>query len=162
MQPFLLFPVVFFVTMQFIMAVLVVPRAISNEVTSRSEFFYQKLPADSDYLTKRNPLSFTEEQRVKGEQLFETYCVACHGFNGVGPTPETITKLDRQPPSLLRAAREIFSTDRDAYLFWTISEGGHPLDSPMPAFKEIFSSTEIWQIVLYINGINEFLQKPVQ
>lgn len=36
----------------------------------------------------------------------------------------------------------------DEYLFWTISEGGAPVGSAMPAFKEMLTEEEIWKIVV--------------
>lgn len=43
----------------------------------------------------------------------------------------------------------------DAYNFWAVSEGGEPLGSSMPAFKEILSEQERWQTLLYIiNGLS--------
>ena len=43
----------------------------------------------------------------------------------------------------------------DAYLYyWTIAEGGQPVDTDMPAFKETLSSNEIRSIVSYVrNGL---------
>ncbi len=38
----------------------------------------------------------------------------------------------------------------DAYTYWAVSEGGEPMGGSMPAFKEILSDEERWQILLYI------------
>jgi len=41
----------------------------------------------------------------------------------------------------------------DAYNFWAVSEGGEEFSSSMPAFKEVLSEQERWQILLYVaNG----------
>jgi mono/diheme cytochrome c family protein len=39
--------------------------------------------------------------------------------------------------------------------FWSISEGGKPMGGSMPAFKDILSEKERWQILLFIaNGFS--------
>uniref|UniRef100_UPI003AF98478 c-type cytochrome n=1 Tax=Thiolapillus sp. TaxID=2017437 RepID=UPI003AF98478 len=37
----------------------------------------------------------------------------------------------------------------DAYLYWTIGEGGTPVGSAMPPFKDVLSEEEISRIMLY-------------
>jgi len=41
----------------------------------------------------------------------------------------------------------------DAYLSWTISEGGTPISSPMPAFKSQLSEQDVWQIITYLRQL---------
>jgi mono/diheme cytochrome c family protein len=38
----------------------------------------------------------------------------------------------------------------DAYLYWTINDGGKPIDTDMPAFDESLSDDEIWSVILYL------------
>ncbi len=38
----------------------------------------------------------------------------------------------------------------DEYLLWTISDGGAQLGTEMPAYKEILTDNQIWQIVTYM------------
>ena len=38
----------------------------------------------------------------------------------------------------------------DAYLYWTIADGGNPIDTDMPAFNESLSEDEIWSVILYL------------
>ena len=38
----------------------------------------------------------------------------------------------------------------DGYLFWSISEGGIPIQTAMPAFKGSLSEEEIWKIIIYL------------
>jgi len=40
----------------------------------------------------------------------------------------------------------------DGYLMWTLSDGGEPLQSAMPAFKDVLSDNERWQIIHYMTG----------
>lgn len=38
----------------------------------------------------------------------------------------------------------------DEYLYWTIAEGGEPLNTAMPAFKRMLEQDEIWRIIVYL------------
>ena len=160
--------------MRFVIALATIPIVFmsliglaSESPISRSEFFYHHLPHDTDYRDQRNTLSATREDYNKGKIAFETYCVPCHGFTGIAPEPEADSgeisfthEVEIKPPPaaprLLQTTQELFATDRDAYLFWTIAEGGHPVGSQMPAFKETLSPTRIWQTIMYINEISKF------
>lgn len=55
----------------------------------------------------------------------------------------------------LTHAEAMGGTNLDAYMFWAISEGGAPMDSAMPAFKDVLSKDERWEILLYVaNGFS--------
>jgi mono/diheme cytochrome c family protein len=109
---------------------------------------------DSEYHGQQNPLQPTPVNRRDGQSLFEEHCVPCHGFNGMGPTQETAEQLhDFPPPPLLRSAAAIYPVDQDAYLLWTISEGGAQFGRPMPTFKHVLSRNDIWKIVVYLDSI---------
>ena len=38
----------------------------------------------------------------------------------------------------------------DSYLFWTIADGGEPIDTDMTEFNESLSYDEIWSVILYL------------
>jgi mono/diheme cytochrome c family protein len=40
----------------------------------------------------------------------------------------------------------------DEYLLWTISDGGAQFGTEMPAYKEILTDNQIWQIVTYMRA----------
>jgi mono/diheme cytochrome c family protein len=40
----------------------------------------------------------------------------------------------------------------DEYLLWTISEGGKPFDTDMPAFKDVLTPEEIWQVIAFMRA----------
>jgi hypothetical protein len=65
---------------------------------------------------------------------------------GDGPASEA---LRRQPANLRHLARMSMMAN-DAYLFWTIAEGGGPVGTDMPAFKEALSTEEIWSVIQYL------------
>ncbi|MBF0124319.1 MAG: cytochrome c [Magnetococcales bacterium] len=120
---------------------------------SRVNYFQKQLPGD--YVGMQNPLTSSREQQDQGQRLFDGYCASCHGFGGVGKGIEG-ERLAVEPAQLPRAAQGVFPSDRDSYLYWTISEGGVPVHSPMPPFKDVLASQQIWQIILYINTIAYF------
>ncbi len=143
-----------------------------------------KIP--SLYREKVNPLGMTKDNLVAGEELYTDNCASCHGAKGDGrgeaatdlkPPPAVLTGMYDRPmigmgqsgpgahmahgkqhhhPGLSHA-EAMGGVNIDAYNFWAISEGGEPLGSSMPAFKEILSEQERWQILLYI--INDLSSK---
>lgn len=102
-----------------------------------------------DYQGQKNPLAPTPDVVRKGGTLYLTECASCHGQRGLGdgdagkglsPSPALLAYLQKRPMAI------------DAYLMWTISEGGKPLASDMPAFKKELSEDEIWQVVAYMRA----------
>ncbi len=99
------------------------------------------------YAGKTSPLPVTRENIAAGKALFEDNCASCHGKSGTGngeagkeltPRPADITHILGKP------------LDRDDFFLWTISEGGEKLKTDMPAFKDVLSEKEIWQIIQYL------------
>src|SRR5574341_634667 len=59
---------------------------------------------------------------ARGQQLFETYCLMCHGPDGKGTGP--LAKTLPHPPADLTHHFHRAPGDGDAYLFWRVSEIG--------------------------------------
>lgn len=102
-----------------------------------------------DYQGQKNPYAPTPAVLRKGGALYLAECASCHGRRGLGdgdagkglsPSPALIAFLQKRPMAI------------DAYLMWTISEGGKPLGSDMPGFKNGLTEDEIWQIVAYMRA----------
>jgi mono/diheme cytochrome c family protein len=74
---------------------------------------------------------------------------ACHGKYGLGVDDAAQSLL---PPPALLASLIQKPIAVDAYLLWSISEGGRQFDTPMPAFKGSLSREEIWTIVAYMRA----------
>ena len=131
-----------------------------------------------------NPLRTTKDNLVAGERLYTENCASCHGAKGDGrgeaaqdlkPPPAKLTGMYARPmvgmgktgpgahmmhgkihhhPGMSHA-KAMGGVNIDAYNFWAVSEGGEILGSSMPAFKDVLSEQERWQIFLYIaNGLS--------
>lgn len=85
-----------------------------------------------------------------GERLFEQNCARCHGITGVGDGPDGL-QLSPRPANIAAVAKMPMASD--AYLFWAISEGGVPVGSAMPPFKDTLKEDDIWKIVSYLRRL---------
>jgi mono/diheme cytochrome c family protein len=137
----------------------------------------------SEYQGVVNTLGMTKGNIAAGARLYEENCAACHGVKGDGrgeaaadlkPPPPALTGMYGRPmmgmgkrgrgshmmhgmvhhhPGLSHA-QAMGGLNLDAYNFWAVSEGGEKFGSSMPAFKEMLTDQERWQILLYIaNGL---------
>jgi mono/diheme cytochrome c family protein len=92
---------------------------------------------------------------ARGEQLFQTYCLMCHGADGKGTGP--VAKGLPHPPADLTHHFHRAPGDGDAYLFWRISEGGQvepfkSSQSTMPAYKTVLSDDQRWDVLAYVHA----------
>ncbi|MBF0294540.1 MAG: c-type cytochrome [Magnetococcales bacterium] len=101
-------------------------------------------------MTYRNPMHATWDNLVAGQVLFQQHCQNCHGLRGQGMGAK-VNHLNPPPARLEFAGQGVLQ--KDVYLFWTIHDGGEPLGSVMPAFKEILRHEEIWKLVLYLHHL---------
>jgi mono/diheme cytochrome c family protein len=105
---------------------------------------------EAQYAAKRRPRPPTAEDVAVGGALFARHCVSCHGERGAGDGAAG-AGLDPPPADVAFAARRPMATD--GYLFWTIAEGGLPVGSAMPPFKDVLGEAEVWQIIAHIRGL---------
>jgi mono/diheme cytochrome c family protein len=104
----------------------------------------------ADYAGARNPLAASAETLREGKTLFEKNCASCHGTAGHGDGPAA-KGLNPAPANLAVAVKMPIASD--AYLDWTISEGGVPVGSAMPPFKAILKPDQVWRLVLYLRSL---------
>ncbi len=114
----------------------------------RHRYFMQR-GVPEEYLNSRNPLGGTADNLAAGRALYAANCETCHGpkGHGDGPTAKTL-----QPPPANIAALARMPMASDSYLMWTVSEGGAPVGSAMPAFKGSLSEIERWKIITYVRN----------
>ena len=104
------------------------------------------------YADLNNPLPASPVNISDGEKLYQMQCMTCHGKAGHG---DGLAGKQLVPSPANLAFTRSLPIATDTFFFWTISEGGKPFDSAMPAFGEWLSDKEIWQITHYINtGFN--------
>ncbi len=104
-----------------------------------------------EYQNKVNPIkTMTPAILSSGKALYESNCATCHGKSGIGDGPAG-ANLTPRPANI--AAFSKMPMASDAYLNWTISEGGAPISSPMPAFKSQLSEQDVWQIITYLRQL---------
>lgn len=94
-----------------------------------------------------NPLSMTGDDLDRGRDLFATHCASCHGDGGAGDGPAA-EALEPKPVDL--TAMRYHGRRAESLLFFAISEGGEPVDSPMPAFAQVLDADARWALVGYI------------
>jgi len=98
-----------------------------------------------------NPLTATNAELADGQRIYLASCSACHGETGLGdgpagaalePLPSRLSPLPRMP-----------MMSSDAYLYWSVAEGGAPVETAMPAYRETLTADEIWSVILYLRGM---------
>ena len=125
------------------------------------------------YLGQTNPLTTTSENLARGANLYKEHCASCHGATGAGDG-EAAKDLSPRPPELVSMLKMIakmkgdhgmmhgdkreMSMMTEGYVLWTVAEGGEPLETAMPGFKDSISEQEIWQIILFM--MNGFSPRP--
>ncbi len=101
------------------------------------------------YTDAENPLPANDEHIKAGETLFVEQCASCHGMSGKGDG-EAGRELSPKPANIAYVMKKRIATD--PFLFWSISEGGAPLKTAMPAFKDTLSDQQRWQIIHYLRS----------
>ncbi|MGZ6471767.1 MAG: c-type cytochrome [Bdellovibrio sp.] len=81
----------------------------------------------------------------QGQQLFDIYCTACHGWTGHGDG----IVIQRGYPAPISFHNDSFKTLPLDFYFNFISRGG----TNMPPFSNKLSAEEIWTITYYIKAL---------
>jgi mono/diheme cytochrome c family protein len=123
------------------------PPALLPRAKRHLEFIQAGVPLE--YRSVRSPYPNVTKAITGGGALYGPHCAGCHGAQGRG---DGDAGLDLVPsPALLSHMMDVQGTV-DEYLMWTISEGGRPFDTAMPAFKNRLTEDQIWQIVAYMRA----------
>ncbi|MCP5449793.1 MAG: cytochrome c [Gammaproteobacteria bacterium] len=105
---------------------------------------------DPRYAETSNPLTPDAANLTVGRTLYRQYCASCHGIDGLGDG-DAGKALQPPPANLAWSTKRPIATD--GYLDWTITEGGIPVHTAMPAFKAVLTERQIWQIILYLRQL---------
>ncbi len=93
---------------------------------------------------KLSPFAFSDSTRKVGTDLYNTNCKSCHG----DPGKNNVINLVPPPPDVASAKMQ---GNSDGALHFKLVQGR----APMPAFKNILSSTDIWHVISYIRSFND-------
>jgi mono/diheme cytochrome c family protein len=102
------------------------------------------------YAQMRNPLPPTPENAQRGAQIYEAHCASCHGATGLADGPRS-RRLTPQPAQL-GWLNNVPASHWDAFMYWSIAEGGGNFRTSMPAFKDKLSQDRIWSVIGYIQA----------
>lgn len=98
-----------------------------------------------NYAGLSTPLKGSREDMVKGRDLYNRNCAACHGVRGDG---ESAMGRRLKPPASNLLVVLGLPEATDGYLFWAVSDGGRALRPPtaMPSFRQL-SEEDRWRII---------------
>jgi mono/diheme cytochrome c family protein len=104
------------------------------------------------YASMTNPSAGNADAAAAGKTIYDGKCASCHGAGGKGDGTAGAA-LNPKPADLTKTTE-----DPDGLLYWRIAEGGtaEPFKtqgSLMPAWKDILSKDEIWQVVTYVRSL---------
>jgi mono/diheme cytochrome c family protein len=102
------------------------------------------------YATSTNPLPPTSQNAQLGAAVYDRDCASCHGVTGQadGPASHKLTP----PPAQLGWIAKVPPGKRDAFMYWSIADGGAKLKTDMPGFKGKLTDDEIWALIGYIQA----------
>ncbi|GAA0323116.1 hypothetical protein GCM10009087_36740 [Sphingomonas oligophenolica] len=102
------------------------------------------------YRAMRNPLPVSPALLARGATVYAASCLSCHGHTGKGDgsTGRTLSPA----PFDVAWLSEMKISRFDGFMYWTIAEGGQPLGTSMPAFKETLPADDIWAVTAYIQA----------
>ena len=102
------------------------------------------------YAKMRDPTPDSVAKLRRGTMLFDRNCSACHGWSGKGTGPEGFFLVPA--PADLQWLAQAPKAKADAYIYWSIAEGGARFESEMPAYRQTLSKQDIWALTAYLRA----------
>jgi len=102
----------------------------------------------AEYAGITSPSSADQASIGRGQELYSLHCATCHGESGMGDGPAGAS-LD-PPPSPIAHTSQMLADD---YLFWRLSEGGMTFQTSMPAWKDILTEEQRWDVLHYVRAL---------
>jgi mono/diheme cytochrome c family protein len=100
--------------------------------------------APAEAAERENPVPATPESIAQGQALYGKHCASCHGAQGRGDGPAGAA-LNPPPANLAVMASQHPAGD----LAWKVENGR----GAMPAWKQVLSESQIWDLVNYIKSL---------
>jgi mono/diheme cytochrome c family protein len=104
----------------------------------------------AQYASLRNPLPRTSATVEHGAKVYTANCASCHGEAGLGDGPAG--RALSPPPANLAWLSRMPMSRWDAFMYWTVAEGGGPVGSAMPSFKNSLSKEDTWAVIAYVQA----------
>ena len=95
----------------------------------------------------------TGRNLTEGKRLFDNYCTACHGVDGMGGAPVADNSSGKRypvPPPNLSGPGNIVSLRTDGYLFFTVRDGANV----MPGYGYAMLDEDVWDLVAYMRTMD--------
>jgi mono/diheme cytochrome c family protein len=99
-----------------------------------------------------NPRTRTAESLNRGQWVYETYCLVCHGKQGHGDGPVSVTGGGPFPgvPSLVDPARPHMS---DGMIYGMVVEAQRMGRGLMPRYGDKIHGNDRWDVVNYVRSL---------
>ena len=92
-----------------------------------------------------NPYQGSSESVARGEQIWTSNCLSCHGPDGVGDGPASALLAKRPKDLTMVASPPIFP---DGIMAFRIAKG----KNTMPAWQDSLTPDQIWDLVSFIRS----------
>ena len=109
-------------------------------------FHQAEVPAQ--YASLTNPIASDALSLERGQTVYQTYCIACHGESGMGDGIAG-QALDPKPAPIAQSSQMM----SDGYLFWRISEGGAHFSTAMPTWEGTLDEQTRWDLINYMRNL---------
>jgi cbb3-type cytochrome oxidase cytochrome c subunit len=109
---------------------------------------YVQAPEEYKVILARKSVDTNSDAAANaGRGIYTQNCAACHGLDGLGNGPNSIT-LEKKPANFTRAFYKQYPDD---FWFYRVSEG--VIGTRMPRFNEILTEEERWYLVAYLKTL---------
>ena len=109
-------------------------------------FHQAEVPAQ--YASLTSPIASDAISLERGQTVYQTYCIACHGESGMGDGVAG-QALDPKPAPIAQSSQMM----SDGYLFWRISEGGAHFSTAMPTWEGTLDEQTRWDLINYMRSL---------
>jgi len=118
----------------------------SHDVHSKAHWASPKEAAQ-----RINPISNDKDSVSRGALIYSKHCISCHGVNAEGNGALAAT-LNPKPTNL----KAMSGGHSDGDFAWKIANGR----DAMPAWKDTLSENEIWDLVNFIQNLQNEINNP--